>query len=56
MMDLNITLGDVLSAATSIVAIVGAYMRLADRMSEVKVKVDLMWRIYERRATPRGEE
>jgi len=45
-MDLQVTLGDIISAAGPIVAIVGAYLRLSDRLTSAEFKVNLMWAGY----------
>lgn len=58
-MDVTVTLGDLVSAASAILAVVGAYMRLSERMRDVEIRVGLMWQHYERRTRaldqPRGE-
>lgn len=55
-MDLTITLGDLVSAAGPILAIVAAYMRISDRLTVVETRLGLVWDDYERRRrSVRGE-
>jgi hypothetical protein len=49
-LDLTITLGDLISAAAPISAVIAAYIKLSDRLRVVEIRVDLMWQHYERRS------
>jgi hypothetical protein len=42
-MNLTITLGDALSIAAVLFGGVGIYVRLAERLTKLEVKVDAMW-------------
>lgn len=42
-LDLNITLGEVITAASCVVSIVAAYTRIAARLDVVEFKVNELW-------------
>lgn len=50
-MNMNVTFGDVLQIAATIVAIFIGYMRIRERLAVLETKVDAMW---DRRQRPRG--
>lgn len=46
----SITIGDLLTIATTIVSIAAAYTRLTDRLKALEVKSDVLWDDYRRRS------
>lgn len=52
---LTVSLGDIISAAITIVGIVLAYAALKERISTLESKFDPMWRWWNRRAADFGD-
>lgn len=48
-MSFSVSVGDLLSIATTIVAVVSAYSRLSERLSVVETKLQPLWEDYVRR-------
>lgn len=55
-MDLTVTLGDIIGAAGPIAAVIGAYIRLSDRLRTVEIRTGVLWRRFERRVGESVEE
>lgn len=49
----SVSIGDLISVATSIVAVVTAYTRIAERIAVIEVKVGHLWDTAERRIEDR---
>jgi len=54
-LQLTVTLGDLLSMGVTVVAIVGAYGRIRERLAEIDVKVGPLWAWWNGRAERRAE-
>ena len=52
----SVSLGDVATIVTSIVAAVSAYTRIAERLKAIEVKLDVLWVDYERRVAVMRKE
>lgn len=51
----DVSVGDLISVATTVIGIVGAYARLTERITRIETKVDALWgEFVERRNRPRG--
>ena len=51
----SVSIGDLLTAATTIIAVVAAYTRLTDRLKSLEIKNDVLWDDYRRRQRNRHE-
>jgi hypothetical protein len=50
MVNYSISIGDLLQIATTVIAVVGAYSRLIERLKALEVKLDVLWDDYRRRS------
>lgn len=48
--DYSISIGDLVTIATSVISVVAAYTRLTDRLKAIEVKSDVLWDDYRRRS------
>lgn len=46
----SISIGDLVTIATTVVSVVAAYTRLTDRLKSLEVKSDVLWDDYRRRS------
>ena len=46
----SVSIGDLVSIATTVIGIVAAYTRLTDRLKALEVKSDVLWDDYRRRS------
>lgn len=53
-LDMTITLGNIISGMMCIGAVLGAYLKLTDRLARMETKLDPLWREFERRRVSRG--
>ncbi len=51
--DPKITLGNILSTIVMCGAVMSAYMRINDRLTAIEVKLDPLWKEFERRRIAR---
>jgi uncharacterized protein YhdP len=48
-LDMSVSIGNVLSAATTVVAIVAAYIKVRERLAAIETMLGPLWREFERR-------
>lgn len=50
MVNYSISIGDIVTVATTIISVIAAYTRLTDRLKALEVKSDVLWDDYRRRS------
>ena len=55
-MDVTITVGDLISAAGPIIAVVISFVKLSERLVKAEVRLEFLWGAYERRGRDRHSE
>lgn len=53
-LDLTVTLGNIISGAMCVAAVLGAHMRTRDRMVRIETLLEPLWKEFERRRIGRG--
>ena len=52
-LEMTITLGNVLQAGATIIAILAAFFRLRERLVTIEIKLEPLWKEFERRRSAR---
>lgn len=53
-LDLTVTLGNVISAVSTLGGVLAAYIKLTSRLVRIETQLEPLWREFERRRASRG--